>query len=113
MAVAKVFGTIARASLLKAALKGSFQLGKEPFRLEVVAKIEFGPRAAGEAKRDHRQNKGAHYFFSRRKTSKTPTKAMTAAAIAENCSGSMARPTAESRANRPEYVLFSFRRETR
>ena len=102
MACARVLGTIARASLLKAALKWSFQLGKEPFRLEVVAKIEFGPRAPSKGKRDQRGHKGAHYFFSRRKTSKTPTKAITAAAIALNCSGSIARPTAEARANRPE-----------
>jgi hypothetical protein len=27
---------------------------------------------------------------------------MTAAAMAENCSGSIARPTADARANRPE-----------
>ena len=52
--------TIESVSLFKSALKGSFQLGKEPFCLEVVAQIELGSRAAGEAKRDQRQKDGAH-----------------------------------------------------
>ena len=60
MAAARVFGTIGINSLLEAALKWGLQLGKEPFRLEVVAQIEFGSRAAGEDQRDQRQKKLAH-----------------------------------------------------
>ena len=52
--------TIGSVSLFKAALKGRFQLGKEPFRLEVVAQIELGSSAAGEDQRDQRQKKLAH-----------------------------------------------------
>jgi hypothetical protein len=52
--------------------------------LEVVAQVKLGSRAAGQTKRGKRQQNGAHYFDSRRKTSNTPTKAMTAAAIAAN-----------------------------
>ena len=105
--------TIKGSSLLKAKLKRLLQLQEKLFCIESVSAAELHARAAGEGQRDQRQHKGAHYFFSLRKTSKTPTKAMTAAAIALNCSGSMARPTAEARAKRPEYVLFSLRRETR
>ena len=60
MAAANVFGTIGINSLFEAGLKRSFQLGKEPFRLEVVAQIELGSRAAGEDQRDQRQKKLAH-----------------------------------------------------
>ena len=52
--------TIGSVSLLKAALKGGFQLGKEPLGLEVVAQIKLGSRAAGEDQRDQRQKKLAH-----------------------------------------------------
>ena len=52
--------TIGSVSLFKAALKGGFQLGKEPFRLEVVAQIELGSRAAGEGQQGNRQKKLAH-----------------------------------------------------
>jgi hypothetical protein len=55
MAVARVFGTIARASLLEARLKRLLDLEKELLRLHVVAEAELHARAAGEAKRDQRQ----------------------------------------------------------
>ena len=113
MAAARVFGTIGINSLLEAGFKRLLDLEKELLGLHVVARAELHARAAGEGERGQCQDNRPHYFFSRRKTSNTPTKAMTAAAIALNCSGSMASPTAEARANRPEYVLFSLRRETR
>ena len=60
MAAARVFGTIGINSLFEAALKWGFQLGKEPFCLEVVAQIELGSRAAAESQSDQRQKKLAH-----------------------------------------------------
>ena len=63
MACARVFGTIAAVSLFKAALKRRFQLGKKPFGLEVVAQVKLGSRAAGQTKRDQRQQNGAHLLL--------------------------------------------------
>ena len=60
MAAARVFGTIGINSLLEAALKWAFQLGKEPLGLEIVAQIELGSRAAGEGQQGKRQKKLAH-----------------------------------------------------
>ena len=94
--------TIELVSFLQRRLKRLFQLQKKLPSFYVVAEAQLHAFASREAKRDQRQQDGAHYFDSRRKTSNTPTKALSAAAIAENCSGSMARPTADARANRPE-----------
>jgi hypothetical protein len=63
MAVARVFGTIARCSLLEARLKRLLDLEKELLCLHVVAEAELEARAAGEAKRDQRQNKSSHLLL--------------------------------------------------
>jgi hypothetical protein len=55
--------TIAALSLLEAALKRLLDLQKELLRLHVVTEAELHARAAGEAKRDQRQNKSSHLLL--------------------------------------------------
>ena len=60
MAVARVFGTIARCSLLEARLKRLLDLEKELLFLHVVAEAELEARAAGEGESGQCQEKSAH-----------------------------------------------------
>ena len=55
--------TIAAVSLFEARLKRLLQLQEKLFRIESVSAAELHARAADEAKRDQRQDKGAHLLF--------------------------------------------------
>ena len=89
------------ASLFEARLKRLLDLEKELLGFHVVAHAQLHPLAAREGQRDPCKQDYADHLLSRRKTSNTPTKAITAAAMALNCSGSTAKPTADSRARMP------------